>query len=212
MRRRHEEELAAAEERRQRDIAEQEGRRVAELEAAENRRRTELQARDEEHHGRVTEIERRHLTEKTDVAEKAPLRVRPGARSGGACRRGAGGPWCRSSSRPTGGCRVSRRTSTPPGPSWGPATSGWRSSAIASPSWRSKVADYEDQIVRAFQRIRSDDKTAEKTRRALSVALALLDERATAPAAPAPRPVAEEAGGVSPLPPASTWRIINPFG
>ena len=47
-----------------------------------------------------------------------------------------------------------------------------------------KVADYEDQIVRAFQRIRADDKTTEKTRRALSVALALLDERAAAPAAP----------------------------
>jgi uncharacterized coiled-coil protein SlyX len=58
-----------------------------------------------------------------------------------------------------------------------------------------KVADYEDQIVRAFQRIRADDKTAEKTRRALAVALALLDERAAAPAAPAaatPRPPADE--------------------
>ena len=39
--------------------------------------------------------------------------------------------------------------------------------------------------MRAFQRIRSDDKTAEKTRRALAVALALIDERAPAPAAPA---------------------------
>ncbi len=47
------------------------------------------------------------------------------------------------------------------------------------------MADYEDQIVRAFQRIRADDKTTEKTRRALAVALALLDERAPAPAAPA---------------------------
>lgn len=56
-----------------------------------------------------------------------------------------------------------------------------------------KVADYEDQIVRAFQRIRADDKTAEKTRRALAVALALLDERAPAPAAPAAaRPATEE--------------------
>ena len=50
-----------------------------------------------------------------------------------------------------------------------------------------KVADYEDQIVRAYQRIRADDKTAEKTRRALAVALALIDERSTAPATPAPR-------------------------
>jgi hypothetical protein len=32
--------------------------------------------------------------------------------------------------------------------------------------------------VRAFQRIRGDEKTTEKTKRALAVALALLDERA----------------------------------
>ena len=42
----------------------------------------------------------------------------------------------------------------------------------------SKVADYEDQIVRAFQRIRADEKTTEKARRALAVALALIDGRA----------------------------------
>ena len=54
-----------------------------------------------------------------------------------------------------------------------------------------KVADYEDQIVRAFQRIRADDKTTEKTRRALAVALALLDERANAPTQ-APRTAADE--------------------
>ena len=41
--------------------------------------------------------------------------------------------------------------------------------------------------MRAFQRIRADDKTAEKTRRALAVALALIDERASTPAAPTPR-------------------------
>jgi len=54
MRRRHEEELAAAEDRWQRDITEHEQRRVAELEAAEARRRSEMQTRDEEHHTRIT--------------------------------------------------------------------------------------------------------------------------------------------------------------
>ena len=34
--------------------------------------------------------------------------------------------------------------------------------------------------------LRADDKTAEKTRRALAVALALIDERAAPPPAPAP--------------------------
>ena len=45
----------------------------------------------------------------------------------------------------------------------------------------SKVTDYEDQIVRAYQRLRADEKTTEKARRALAVALALIDERASVP-------------------------------
>ena len=52
-----------------------------------------------------------------------------------------------------------------------------------------KVTDYEDQIVRAFQRLRSDEKTTEKVRRALAVALTLLDER-TASAAAGIKPAA----------------------
>src|SRR5262249_57837020 len=36
----------------------------------ETRRRGELQARDEQNHTRVTDIERRHLTEKTELTEK----------------------------------------------------------------------------------------------------------------------------------------------
>ena len=48
--------------------------------------------------------------------------------------------------------------------------------------------------MRAYQKIRADDKTAEKTRRALAVALALLDERAAAPTAPAPaaKPISDD--------------------
>jgi DNA-binding response OmpR family regulator len=192
MRRRQEEELAAAEERRQRDIAEQEARRVAELDAAETRRRTELQTRDEEHHARVTEIERRHLTEKTAETEKHRAEydqaLARAARAEGelaarvqeleqAYRRLAGLEADIDAARAELGNREVRL-----------AQGRDRISELEA-----KVADYEDQIVRAFQRIRADDKTAEKTRRALSVALALLDERAAAPAAPAPaRPAAVE--------------------
>jgi hypothetical protein len=53
-----------------------------------------------------------------------------------------------------------------------------------------KVAEYEDQLVRAYQRIRGDEKTTEKTKRALAVALALLDERA---------PTASGTGPVTPI-------------
>ncbi len=186
MRRRHEEEALAAEERRQRDIAEQEARRVSELEASENRRRTELASRDEEHHARVTEIERRHLTEKTDLTERHrgdyDQALGRAARAEGelaarvqeleqAHRRLAGVEADVDAARAELGNRDVRL-----------AQSRDRIAELEQ-----KVTDYEEQMVRAFQRIRADDKTAEKTRRALAVALALLDERSATPAPAAPQ-------------------------
>jgi CheY-like chemotaxis protein len=193
MRRRHEEEVSAAEERRQRDIAEQEARRIGELESAETRRRTELAARDEENHARVTEIERRHLTEKTDLTEKHRAdydqALGRAARAEGelaarvqeieqAYRRLAGLEADVDEARSELGNREVRL-----------AQGRDRLAELEA-----KLADYEDQIVRAFQRIRADDKTTEKTRRALAVALALLDERVSAPLpAAAPRPASDDA-------------------
>jgi len=47
-------------------------------------------------------------------------------------------------------------------------------------------AKHEERIVKAYQKIKSDEKIREKTRKALAIALQLLDERlAAAPAAPA---------------------------
>ncbi len=194
MRRRHEEEALSAEERRQRDIAEQETRRVAELEAAENRRRVELTTRDEDHHVRVTEIERRHLTEKTDLTEKHRAEYDQAL---GRAARAEGELAARVQEIEQAYRRLSGLEADVDAAR---AELGNREVRLAQGRDRiaeleAKVADYEDQIVRAFQRIRSDDKTAEKTRRALAVALALLDERAPAPAAPAAataRPVSDE--------------------
>jgi DNA-binding response OmpR family regulator len=191
MRRRQEEELAGAEERRQRDIAEQEARRVAELEAAETRRRGELQARDEEQHTRVTDIERRHLTEKTELTEKH--RAEYDSALGRAARAegelAARVQEIEQAYRRLSGLEADLDAAR--------VELGNRDVRIAQQRDRvaeleAKVADYEDQIVRAFQRIRADDKTTEKTRRALAVALALLDERTTTPASPAARQVADE--------------------
>ncbi|HEY6474964.1 MAG TPA: response regulator [Polyangia bacterium] len=193
MRRRHEEEALAAEERRQRDIAEQEARRVAELEAGENRRRTELTARDEEHHVRVTEIERRHLTEKTDLTEKhrADYDQALGRAARAEGELAARVQEIEQAYRRLAGLEADVDAAR--------AELGNREVRLAQGRDRiaeleAKVADYEDQIVRAFQRIRADDKTTEKTRRALAVALALLDERTAAPTAPAAaaRPPADE--------------------
>ena len=193
MRRRHEEEALAAEERRQRDIAEQEARRISELEAAETRRRTELTARDEDHHVRVTEIERRHLTEKTDLTEKHRTEYDQAL---GRAARAEGELAARVQELEQAYRRLSGLEADVDATR---AELGNRDVRLAQSRDRiseleGKVADYEDQIVRAFQRIRSDDKTAEKTRRALAVALALIDERAPAPSAPAAatRPPADE--------------------
>ena len=177
MRRRQEEELAGAEERRQRDIAEQEARRVAELEAAETRRRGELQARDEENHARVTDIERRHLTEKTELTEKHRAEYDQAL---GRAARAEGELAARVQEIEQAYRRLSGLEADLDAAR---VELGNRDVKIAQQRDRvaeleAKVADYEDQIVRAFQRIRADDKTTEKTRRALAVALALLDERA----------------------------------
>jgi DNA-binding response OmpR family regulator len=193
MRRRHEEEALSAEERRQRDIAEQEARRISELEAAETRRRTELTARDEDHHVRVTEIERRHLTEKTELTEKHRAEYDQAL---GRAARAEGELAARVQEIEQAYRRLSGLEADVDATR---AELGNRDVRLAQSRDRiaeleGKVADYEEQIVRAFQRIRSDDKTAEKTRRALAVALALIDERAPAPAAPAAatRPPADE--------------------
>ncbi|HVZ74296.1 MAG TPA: response regulator [Polyangia bacterium] len=174
--RRNEEALAQAEERRQRDVAEQEARRVSELEAAEGRRRTELQTRDEEHHARVTDLERRHLTEKTELAEKH--RAEYDAALGRAARAegelAARAQELDQSYRRLAGLEADLDAAR--------VELGDRDVKLAQHRDRlgaleAKVAEYEDQIVRAYQRIRGDEKTTEKTKRALAVALALLDER-----------------------------------
>jgi CheY-like chemotaxis protein len=176
MGRRHEEELASAEERRQRDVAEHEAKRVAELEGAENRRRTELQARDEEQHARVTELERRHLTEKTELAEKHRAEydaaLARAARAEGEL--AARAQELDQSYRRLAGLEADLDAAR--------AELGDRDVRLAQNRDRlgaldAKIAEYEDQLVRAYQRIRGDEKTTEKTKRALAVALALLDER-----------------------------------
>ena len=66
-----------------------------------------------------------------------------------------------------------------------------------------KSAEYEDQILRAYQKLRSDEKVVDRAKRALAVALQLLDERA----GPAPqRRRAPAAARPSPRPPADAHR------
>jgi CheY-like chemotaxis protein len=185
LRRRHEEELASAEERRQRDVGAEEQRRLTELEQAETRRRAELQSRDEEHHGRVTEAERRHLIEKTEMTERHRLELDQAL---GRAARAEGELAARAQEIEQAYRRLAGFEADLDAVR---AELGDREVKLAQARDRvgeleTKLADYEDQVVRAYQRLRSDEKTTEKVRRALAVALTLLDERAAGAAAAAP--------------------------
>jgi len=186
LRRRSEDELAASEAKRQRDMEEAAARQAAELTVADERRRGELQARDEEHHNAVAEMDRRHLDEKTEMAERHRSELDQtsarAARAEGelAARSQELGELSRRVLRIEGELDTAR------------ADLRDREVKVAQARDRTaeletKLADFEDQILRAYQKLRNDDKIVDKAKRALAVALTLLDDRgAAAPAAVSP--------------------------
>ncbi len=185
LRRRLEDDITGAEARRQHELVEAENKRVAELEAAEARRRSELQAREEEHHGKLAELDRLHFNEKTELGERHRQDLdQAHARSaraegelaarleelGETQRRLAALESDRDSLR---GDLRDREVKL--------AQLRDRSAELES-----KSAEYEDQILRAYQKLRSDEKVVDRAKRALAVALQLLDERAGPAPANAP--------------------------
>ncbi|HSZ82750.1 MAG TPA: hypothetical protein VLA14_10740, partial [Polyangia bacterium] len=125
------------------------------------------------------EIERRHLTEKTELAEKHrtdyDAALARAARAEGEL--AARAQELDQSYRRLAGLEADLDAAR--------AELGDRDVRLAQNRDRlgaldAKVAEYEDQLVRAYQRIRGDEKTAEKTKRALAIALALMDERTPA--------------------------------
>jgi CheY-like chemotaxis protein len=179
LRRRLEDELAAAESRRQRELEEAAARHSGELTAADERRRNELQARDEEHHNAVAEMDRRHLDEKTGMSERhrgdLDQALARAARAEGelAARGQELGELNRRTLHVEGELDTTR------------ADLRDREVKLAQARDRigeleTKLADFEDQILRAYQKLRSDDKIVDKAKRALAVALTLLDDRGAA--------------------------------
>ena len=185
LRRRLEDELAAAESRRQRELEEAAARQSAELTAADERRRAELQARDEEHHNAVAEMDRRHLDEKSEMSERHRSEfdqaLARAARAEGELA---------ARSQELG--EISRRVLRVEG-ELDTARADLRDREVKLAQGRdrtseleTKLADFEDQILRAYQKLRNDDKIVDKAKRALAVALTLLDDRGAAtPAATA---------------------------
>ncbi|MCG5055051.1 MAG: response regulator [Myxococcales bacterium] len=179
MRRRQEDELRAAEERRQRELADADMRFKVELDAAENRRRGDLQIRDEQHNSQVAEMDRRHFEQKTQAAERhraemddALARV---ARAEGDL--AARTEELSEAHRRMGGLEADLDAAR--------ADLRDREVKLSQANLKlleveNKNTQYEEQIMRSYQRMRSDDKTIDKAKRALAVALSLLEERGLA--------------------------------
>lgn len=187
LRRGHESALAAAEDRRRREMEEAEARRVADLDAADVRRRSELQARDEQHHTATAELERRNLAEKAEAAERQRGELEQAlARTTEietelAARNEELAETHRRLLRVEGELDTARTDIRDREVKLGQARD--RITELES-----KVADLEDQALRAYRRIKDDEKTIDKAKRAVSVALTLLDERSTTGTPAAPRP------------------------
>jgi CheY-like chemotaxis protein len=203
MRRRHEIELAAAEEKRQKELAEAEARRIADLETAESRRRSEAQARDEEHHSLVAEMDRRHFDEKSEMGERHRGEM---DQANARVARAEGELAARNEELSEAHRKLGARESDLDG-----SRADLRDREVKLAQFRDRAAeleaktgDLEEQILRAYQKLRSDEKTVDKAKRALAVALSLLDGGAaqgTPPAgtpAPVTSPPAAPAPGMTP--------------
>jgi len=187
LRRSNEAALVAAEDRRRLELEEAEARRVADLDAADERRRGELQAREEQHHAATAELERRNLTEKTEAAERQRLELEQALSRATAIE-------AELTARNEELAETHRRLLRVDG-EVDTARSDVRDREVKLSQARDritelegKMAELEDQTLRAYRRIKEDEKIIDKAKRAVSVALTLLDDRSTAGTPPAPRP------------------------
>ena len=187
-------ELAAAEDKRRRELEEAEARRTTDLDAADVRRRSELQARDEQHHAATAELERRNLSETAEAAERQRAELEQAhirtteVEAELASRNEELAETHRRLLRVEGELDTARTDIRDREVKLGQARD--RITELES-----KVSDLEDQALRAYRRIKDDDKTIDKAKRAVSVALTLLDERTSGGTPPvAARPGEENPG------------------
>jgi CheY-like chemotaxis protein len=183
LKRQYDEELATAEERRLRELAEADTRRIADLEGADGRRRAEIQARDEQHHAAIADADRRHLAEKTEAAERVRNDLEEAfAKAALAQSELAAGQDALGELNRRLEVRESELHSVQ-------ADLRDREVKLAQSRDRvgeleSKSTELEEQVLRAYQKLRNDEKVMDKAKRALAVALTLLDGNDPAPPPP----------------------------
>jgi CheY-like chemotaxis protein len=190
LRHRLEEERTEADQRRQRELAEAETRRLVDLEAAEHQRLGEVKQLKEDYEAKLGALERLHLHEKGELAEQHRQELEQANGRGGRAEadlesRNAELGELRNRLQELEGERDRLN-----------AELAEREARVTqfkdkAADLEAKSAEYEDQILRAYQKLRSDDKLIDRAKRALAISLQVLDERAIAPGAtPGPSPTA----------------------
>jgi CheY-like chemotaxis protein len=199
-RQRLEDERAEADQRRQRELGEAETRRLVDLEAAEHRRLGELKELKDDYENKLSAVERLHLNEKGELGDRhreevdqatsranraeAELETRNGELADLRTRLQS----LQTDHDRLAGDLADRETKL----------GQLREKAS---DLEAKAAEYEDQILRAYQKLRSDDKLIERAKRALAVSLQVLDERTAGPPG-ASTPAPSIASGLAPAQPA----------
>jgi len=196
IRKRHEDELAASDDRRQRELGDAEKQRAMELEIAEERRRTDLKLRDEEHLAKMAEQDRKSFQEKAETAERHRGEL-DHALSRAAKAEGE------LVARLEELSETQRRLSGVDSDLDATRTDlRDRQNKLNQAQARigeleHKTLGYEEQIMRTYNRMRSDEKIVTKAKRAMAVALSLLEERGVEPGASEPP---QDSGGVPSTP------------
>jgi CheY-like chemotaxis protein len=188
-RHRLEEERTEADQRRQRELAEADTKRLVDLEAAEHRRLDEIKQQKEDYEAKLSALERLHLHEKSESAERHRQELE---QAGGRASRAEGDLQNRTVELAD---TRSRQEALEAERDRLAAELAERETKLAqlrdkTSDLEAKSAEYEDQILRAYQKLRSDDKLIERAKRALAISLQVLDERATAPSPATPSPAA----------------------
>jgi CheY-like chemotaxis protein len=184
-----EEERTEGEQRRQRELGEAETRRLVDLEAAEHKRLGELKDQKDDYEAKLNALERLHLQEKGEMGDRHRQELEQAVsratkaeeelatRNGELTDLQSRLQSLKGDHDRLGGELADREAKL----------AQLRDKAT---DLETKSAEYEDQILRAYQKLRADDKLIERAKRAMAISLQVLDERAAGAPATPPAPSA----------------------
>ena len=147
----------------------------------------EIKQQKEDYEAKLSALERLHLHEKGELAERHRQELEQANGRGGRAEGELETPHRRAGRAPRRAAGRWRANATGCAAELAEREAKLAQFRDKAADLEAKSAEYEDQILRAYQKLRSDDKLIERAKRALAMSLQVLDERTIAPgAAPGP--------------------------